>query len=206
MIDWILLCLLFCLLGMAKVTGPLFSISASGKLADAMVHFGWKGRAVVRRWLKPSNPQTGNQGDRRVMLGGLGRAPKYIQKDSVYYTYALAVEEAGQTWISSFVKYIMATYFVNVAGFDALEDEYFQHPTKADFISAASTLGLTTFDLTYRAMTKPFGLGFQIYCLAKYGCDQYLLDNLKFATAPYTKALDQWIGTDVTLMVADFTP
>jgi len=49
--------LLPCLLGMAKVEGPLFSLEARGKIGNVMVHFPWKGRNVVRKWLKPTNPR-----------------------------------------------------------------------------------------------------------------------------------------------------
>ena len=41
---------------MAKVDGPLLSLEARGKVADAIVFFPWKGRHVVRQWLKPTNP------------------------------------------------------------------------------------------------------------------------------------------------------
>ena len=34
------------------------SMSASGKIADAIVYFTWKGRNVVRQWLVPANPQS----------------------------------------------------------------------------------------------------------------------------------------------------
>lgn len=43
---------------MAKVKGPLFSIDARGKIADAMVFGGWKGIPWVREWFVPQNPRT----------------------------------------------------------------------------------------------------------------------------------------------------
>lgn len=43
---------------MAKVSAPLFSFGASGKLADSLVFFPWKGLNVIRKWLVPSNPKT----------------------------------------------------------------------------------------------------------------------------------------------------
>jgi len=45
----------------AKLTGPLMSIDARGKLADAMVFMGWKGIKTVRQWVKPANPNTAGQ-------------------------------------------------------------------------------------------------------------------------------------------------
>ncbi|GAH40525.1 unnamed protein product [marine sediment metagenome] len=138
------------------------------------------------------------------MLGGLGRAPKYVQADTVYYNHAIGVAVAPDTWISAFVKYIMTEYFVDVAGYDVIEDEYQTHGAKADFAAQAETLGLVSYDIAYKSMDNPFPNGLQLYCLAKYGCDQYLLNNAKFATAPYTKALADWVEADIILMVADF--
>ncbi len=43
---------------MAKVKAPLFSFSASGKLADTLVYFPWKGIDCVRKWVVPANPKT----------------------------------------------------------------------------------------------------------------------------------------------------
>jgi len=46
---------------MAKVTGPLMSMDARGKLANAIVFIGWRGIQDVRRWVKPANPRTDAQ-------------------------------------------------------------------------------------------------------------------------------------------------
>lgn len=46
---------------MAKVTGPLMSLDASGAFADTMVFAKWKGINYSRQYSVPSNPQTENQ-------------------------------------------------------------------------------------------------------------------------------------------------
>ncbi len=46
---------------MAKLTAPLFSFTASGKLANSLVFFGWKGLNVVRKYVIPSNPKSDAQ-------------------------------------------------------------------------------------------------------------------------------------------------
>lgn len=191
---------------MAKVTGPLFSISASGKIADSIVYFGWKGVNVVRQWLKPTNKMSGDQGNRRVMLGGLGRAPKYIQKETVYYNYALALAVAPQTWISAFVGYIMTHYFTSPAGVDAMHDELVATGLLGDWNSKAVAIGLTNFDLTYKTMDQSMSPPMQLYCLAKYAFDMYQLDNLKFAEAPYTATPTGWDASAIDDMIADFSP
>jgi hypothetical protein len=59
---------------MAKVFGPLHSDGATGKLANAIVFFPWKGNNVVRKWLKPTNKKSAKQGVQRCIMGGTGRA------------------------------------------------------------------------------------------------------------------------------------
>lgn len=53
---------------MAKVKAPLFSFSASGKLADALVYFPWKGIQSVREYVMPANPKTEPQKAQRALM------------------------------------------------------------------------------------------------------------------------------------------
>lgn len=53
---------------MAVVDAPLFSFNARGKLANALVYFGWKGLNVVRSYVIPSNPDTAAQQTQRTRL------------------------------------------------------------------------------------------------------------------------------------------
>jgi hypothetical protein len=46
---------------MAKVTGPLMSLDASGGFASTLVFGKWKGRNTVRQLVRPSNPQSADQ-------------------------------------------------------------------------------------------------------------------------------------------------
>lgn len=96
---------------MAKVTGPLFSIDASGKVADALVYFPWKGRKVVRQWLKPTNPRDVNQKIQRQILAGMGRSLAIIETPktglaagSKLYQLTVADAPAGLIWNAHFVK------------------------------------------------------------------------------------------------------
>lgn len=50
---------------MAKVTGPLFSLSASGQLAKALVYMSWKGIDDVRQYVIPANPNSAGQQTQR---------------------------------------------------------------------------------------------------------------------------------------------
>jgi len=46
---------------MAKVSGPLFSMSASGTVGKAITFGIWKGRPWCRVWFKPENPNSEKQ-------------------------------------------------------------------------------------------------------------------------------------------------
>lgn len=50
---------------MAKVTLPLGSFGARGKIGDAYVYFPWKGIACVREYIIPANPNTSDQQTQR---------------------------------------------------------------------------------------------------------------------------------------------
>jgi hypothetical protein len=53
---------------MARTTGPLFSLDASGSVAKTIVFSKWKGRSYVRRHAIPSNPNTPLQQGMRSVL------------------------------------------------------------------------------------------------------------------------------------------
>lgn len=46
---------------MSRVTGPLFSLTASGTIGDVLTYSKWKGLPYVRVRVIPSNPQTAGQ-------------------------------------------------------------------------------------------------------------------------------------------------
>jgi len=53
---------------MARTTGPLFSLDASGSVGGAITFSKWKGRNYVRRRVIPANPESGAQVGRRSMF------------------------------------------------------------------------------------------------------------------------------------------
>ena len=121
---------------MAKVEGPLFSLEARGKIGDVMVHFPWKGRAVVRKWLKPTNPRDINQKLIRQKLGAVGRCiGKIVGVSDAVADGSYAVQEwksltpATQIWnayicksaltqLASDAKWIL--FSASIAGADEL--------------------------------------------------------------------------------------
>lgn len=53
---------------MAKLSGPLFSMAASGKIAGTLVYSIWKGIKYARQLIIPANPKTAAQQTQRGFL------------------------------------------------------------------------------------------------------------------------------------------
>jgi hypothetical protein len=63
---------------MAKVSGPLFSMEASGAYAGSMVFGKWKGRQYVRQLVIPANPNSADQETARNRLRVTGAIQKWV--------------------------------------------------------------------------------------------------------------------------------
>lgn len=185
---------------MAKVTGPLYSMSASGKIADAMVFFGWKGVNVVRQWLKPANPQSASQGDVRIIMGGTGKAVGTITPSSAFHQQLidLSLIPGGQTKQSYLVKYIIDHYLDNATNYTTQLAACTGHTAYSDFQSLADSLSIVEFDLDY-ATVAAYDKALGLYLIAKAAI------ALGFTGSPYDTALSSWTATEIGEMGADFT-
>lgn len=185
---------------MAKVTGPLYSMSASGKIADAMVFFGWKGVNVVRQWLKPANPKSAGQGDARIIMGGTGKAVGTIRPSSAFHQQLIDLNliPGGQTKQSYLVKYVIEHYLDNATNYAAQLAACTGHTAYASFGTLADTLSITEFDLSY-ATNAPYNKALGLYLIARAAI------ALGFTGSPYDTALASWTATEVGEMGADFT-
>jgi hypothetical protein len=91
---------------MAKVTGPLFSLDASGGFGGSLVFGKWKGRNTVRQLVIPSNPQSQIQQDARNEIRVVGTSQHWAnytteKGDSRLNTdkeALIALAPAGQAW------------------------------------------------------------------------------------------------------------
>lgn len=184
---------------MAKVTGPLQSFSASGKLADSIVFGAWKGINYVRQYVIPSNPQSSGQGDQRIIVGGTGRAVGKVSVDSIIDTKLsdLGVIPSGQSKQSYLVKYILDHYLDSVTNYEAQLASLTGHTAYTSFGAGSDDLGITEFDLSY-ASTAPYDKALGLFLLAK------TCIALGFTGEPYTSSLSAWTGADIDLFVADF--
>lgn len=65
---------------MARVTGPLMSMEASGTIGKTLTFANWVGRQYVRRWTRPSNPQTADQMEQRNAFSVIGVGVSQVNK------------------------------------------------------------------------------------------------------------------------------
>lgn len=97
---------------MAKTTGPLFSMDASGKFGGALVFGKWKGRNTVRQLVTPSNPQSAGQEASRNAMRTMAEVQRQMNltaevhagdtlTDKALYT---AAAPSGQAWNGYLVK------------------------------------------------------------------------------------------------------
>jgi len=191
---------------MATVQGPLYSMSASGKIGDAIVFFGWKGLNVVREWLVPTNKQSAGQGNRRTILGGTGRAVGEIYPNPGHATVSaiaqqlinLALIPGGQTKQSFLVQYVIDHYLNTTANYLVYLSECTNHTAYASFGALANTLGLVAFSLPYDTIAD-YDKALGLYLIAKSAI------AMAFTGTPYTLALASWNAGSVTLFGSGFT-
>ena len=120
---------------MARVTGPLMSMEASGTIGRTLTFANWVGRQYVRRWTRPSNPQTAGQMDQRnafsVIGVGVSQANKCLQfNGSTGKTDEQAFRDktpSGMRWNGYIQKVLTgsgaAGYNAATATWDALLDQ-----------------------------------------------------------------------------------
>ncbi len=79
---------------MAKVSGPLMSMEASGAFGGALVFGKWKGRPTVRQLVTPSNPQSANQTISRNRVRVTGMAQHEVRLSTQKKTGETLTEKA----------------------------------------------------------------------------------------------------------------
>lgn len=189
---------------MAKVTGPLHSDDARGKLASALVFMGWKGIKTVRAFVIPANPKDPDQGDIRCVIGGLGRAAGRVKVDESFDTKlkALGVIPSQQSKQSYLVQYVKNNYIggkgaTMTAAYNSMIAALTGHTAYTIFQSKASGIGIADFSLTYDTIAV-FDKGLGFYLLAKAAI------ALGFTGSPYTKTLAAWTTTQIGKLASDF--
>jgi len=89
---------------MAKTSGPLMSLDASGSFAKTLTYAKWKGRNYVRHLVTPSNPQSVGQQTARGALGSAGRVNSHVEFGSAAQLSLNAAAPSGQSGVSFYAK------------------------------------------------------------------------------------------------------
>ena len=95
---------------MARTTGPLMSLDASGSVAKTIVFSKWKGRNYVRQLVTPANPRAALQVSTRAMMKFLSQAWTPDLSGANMATWdALAASDAISPF-NAFVRYNLANW------------------------------------------------------------------------------------------------
>ncbi len=182
---------------MAKVISPLFSFEASGKIADAMVFFTWKGRNVVRKWTIPTNPMSADQGDIRLKLLSIAKGLKPAVLTANLVTALKDVTPSGQIWNAYIIKSIMDQFIKGLTGYTDMLSAFTNATAISEWELVATTLEMVDQWLTYAAIAT-ITPGQQLFHMAK-GADY--LDAVGIpAGSP-----DTWLTADIDQFGSAFT-
>lgn len=194
---------------MALVEGPLFSLEARGKIGDVMVHFPWKGRNVVRKWLKPTNPRDIDQKIIRQKLAAYGKClAAMITPGAVLANGSQAVlawktvTPAAQIWNAYFTKKGMDRVKDDADFTLVLSDALFGTSIDVDiWRCCALELELATLESTADAFATDISPELQLYMAAFAAYDADISsDNIDCSTHPCN-----WVTADISLFASDFT-
>ena len=83
---------------MARLSGPMFSLDASGKFGGSTVFAKWKGRNYARQLVIPKNPKAAKQVGCRVMYSFLAKAWKALTAPNKATYYDLAIADQISTF------------------------------------------------------------------------------------------------------------
>lgn len=197
---------------MAKVDGPLFSVEARGKIADSIVFFPWKGRHIVRQWLKPTQPNSVLQGYVRIAMISIGKTVAKIFSvangngtDSKLYTLSTASAPAGMNWnadyAAGFLGMLQSAGGLVTGSWTALIAAYSALGTAVltAFRTNATALGLSDTAFSY-GYTTNVEAGFHLFAA---GYAAY--NNSLTAGAPFNTVPTSWVASDVDNFKSAFT-
>ena len=184
---------------MAKVTGPLMSMSASGTVGKTATFSIWKGRPYVRHRVIPMNPKSTAQKTVRSVLGALAKAcravltsakdPAVDHPGSAFFQAAVAKAPTGQSWISYLQKVLNAEFSSLVTAFGVLSSTI-----KGYYQTEAIAIGLADYvdksGVTHTA-------GEQLYLLASYAVTYLAYTGFAAGIDEATSAQCLAFGTNV---------
>ena len=161
---------------MAKTTGPLFSLTASGTVGNTITYSNWKGRSYVRRRVIPLNPQTADMAEVRNAMRAVAVATtnahvqvkKRTPPATVDRTAIALITPDGLAWNNFLAASMIGT---NLDNYLAAQAHWTVHAAdQAAWITAAQALNpamqpapqVAAFGVAATALTD--GNVFWLYC------------------------------------------
>lgn len=153
---------------MARVTGPLMSMTASGTVGKIATFSKWNGQAYVRTRVIPFNLNSTGQQTVRSILGTLAKACRAVltytmdtavpKTGSPFFVAAVAATPTGQSWISYLQQVINPNFATLVSAYGALDSTH-----KGYWNTAAVAIGLASYtdkaDVAHTAGEQLYLLG-----------------------------------------------
>ena len=160
---------------MAKLKAPLFSFGASGKIADSLVYFPWKGLNAVREYVVPANPKTTAQTTQRGYLTNI--------VSRIHTAMAKAAHELSSLDISAYALwgsiYPTPRTWFNQACKNALDQQVLSKGYTA-YRGGAVTPGVD--EITFTVYADQIAAGHITAGIFYYGTSKTALINSKAAT------------------------
>jgi len=147
---------------MARVSGPLMSVGASGTFAKTLTYATWKGRSYVRQRVIPANPKTSSQTGIRAMFGYVAAAWAGIAALSKA-TWDAAAVARGISAFNAYASQCMTDWQNGLAPIQASTDAR----TTGDVVCALSAItgaaGYATMQISNTADAAADAVGFIIF-------------------------------------------
>ena len=115
---------------MAKVTAPLQSFSAAGKVADSLIFQTHNGRNVVRKYFQPRNPRTPTQEDNRLIMAYVGQFLDSVDTSLPWFQDLQTLVPPTMTWASFVQQYVTNRFGRGHAGVLAIHNEFTTVPNE----------------------------------------------------------------------------
>lgn len=144
---------------MAKVTGPLLSLNASGTVGKALTYKQWKGINACSIKSRPSNPRTADQMIGRAFFAAGGKITKVANLVGDVVEFLREMAPAGQSWASAFIREMQGSNYANMQAAKTFYNDPANTTIKGYFDASASHSEIESVDLDGTAPTQvPAGL------------------------------------------------
>ncbi len=153
-----------------RLTGPMFSLTASGSIGKTIVMSVWKGRAYARARVIPQNMRSADQQLTRGYLGVIAKSAKSVltaAKDTLpglgsqFFLDTQVHIPGTQSWVSAFQGNEHSSVSADKTHFLGLSSEITKYATAAAALGLADYISVGDTPVTYTA-------AFQAYILAKF--------------------------------------